>query len=73
VVTGEGPHTSEWIKSIGEEEIEILRLKGKANNFVSLYPLKSEISQVCKFSKALVVAKNLKREGKTWPRWKCYK
>ena len=54
---GEGPHTSEWIKSNGEEETEILRLKGKAKNFVSLHPLQSEMSQVFKFPKAPVDAK----------------
>jgi hypothetical protein len=42
------------------KEKKILRLKGKAENFASLYPLQSEISQVCKFSKAPVDAKNLK-------------
>jgi hypothetical protein len=36
---GEGPYTSEWIKSNGEEETEILRLKGKSENFASLHPL----------------------------------
>ena len=61
----EGPHTSEWIKSNGEEEAKILRLKGKIKNFVSLHPLQSEISQVCKFSKALIDAKNIKQEDET--------
>ena len=61
----EGPHTSEWIKSNGEEEAKILRLKGKTKNFVSLHPLQSEISQVCKFSKALIDAKNIKQEDET--------
>jgi hypothetical protein len=37
--TGEGPHISEWIKSNGENEIKILRLKGKAENFASLHIL----------------------------------
>jgi hypothetical protein len=41
--------------------------------FVSLHPLQSEISQVCKFSKAQVDAKNLKWEDETWHRWKCHK
>ena len=61
----EGPHTSEWIKSNGEEEAKILRLKGKKNFFISLHPLQSEISQVCKFSKALIDAKNIKQEDET--------
>jgi hypothetical protein len=39
VATGEDPHTLEWIKSNGEEETKILRLKGKIKNFVSLHPL----------------------------------
>ena len=51
--TGEGPHTSEWIKSNGEDETKILRLKGKAENFASLHPLQSEMSQVFKFPKAI--------------------
>ena len=70
---GEGIHTSEWIKSKGEEETEIIQLKGKAENFTSLHPLQSEISQVLKFPKAPVDAKNLKQEDKTWPRWECHK
>ena len=53
------------MKSNGEEETEILRLKGKAENFVSLHSLQSEMSQVFKFSKAFVDAKNLKREDET--------
>jgi hypothetical protein len=44
-----------------EEETEILRLKGKAENFTSLHPLQSEMSQVFKFSKAPVDTKNLKQ------------
>ena len=66
---GEGPYTSEWIKSNGEEETEILRLKGKSENFASLHPLQSEISQVFKFPKAPVDAKNLKWEDEIWPKW----
>ena len=58
--TGEGRYTSEWIKSNEEKEIKILLLKGKAKNFTNLYSLQLEISQVCKISKALVDAKNLK-------------
>jgi hypothetical protein len=73
VATGEGPYTSKWIKLNGEEEAEILRLKGKVRNFTSLHPLQSEISQVCKFPKAYVDTKNLKREDETWPRWECHK
>jgi len=73
MATREGPHISRWIKSNGEEEIEILRLKGKTKNFTSLHPLQLEISQVCKFSKAHVDAKNLKREDETLPRWECHK
>ena len=69
----EGPHTSEWIKSKGEEETEILQLKGKAENFASLHPLQSEMSQVFKFPKAPVDDKNLKWEDETWPRWECHK
>jgi len=69
----EGPHTSEWIKSNREEEIEILRLKGKVKNFPSLHLLQSEILQGCKFSKAPVDAKNLKWEDETWPRQECHK
>jgi len=65
VAIEEGFHTSEWIKSKGKEETEILRLKGKAKNFASLHPLQSEISKVFKFPKALMDAKNLKRENKT--------
>jgi hypothetical protein len=53
------------MKSNGEEETEILRLKGKAKNFVSLHSLQSEMSQVFKFPKASVDAKNLKREDET--------
>jgi len=71
--TREGPHISRWIKSNGEEEIEILWLKGKMENFTSLHPLRSEISQVCKFSKAYMDAKNLKWEDEIWPRWECHK
>ena len=37
--TRKGPYTSEWIKSNGEEKIEILQLKSKAKIFVSLHPL----------------------------------
>ena len=70
---GEGPHTSKWIKSNGEEEIEILRLKVKAENFANLHPLLSEMSQVFKFPKAPVDAKNIKREDEIWPRWECHK
>jgi len=66
---GKGPYTSEWIKSNGEEETKILRLKGKSENFASLHPLQSEISQVFKFPKALVDAKNLKWEDEIWPKW----
>jgi hypothetical protein len=33
------PHLSDRIKSNGEEETKILRLKSKAKNFVSLHPL----------------------------------
>ena len=73
MATGEGPHTSEWIKSNGEEETEILRLKGKAENFTSLHPLQSEMSQVFQFFKAPMDAKNLKREDETWPRQECHK
>jgi len=65
VAIWEGPHTSEWIKSNGEEEAKILRLKGKKKIFVSLHPLQLEISQVCKFSKALIDAKNIKQEDET--------
>jgi len=65
VETGKDPYTSKWIKSNEEEEIKILQLKSKIENFISLHPLQSEISQVCKFSKALTNAKNLKREDKT--------
>jgi hypothetical protein len=73
VATREDPHTSKWIKSNGEEKTKILRLKGKAENFASLYPLQSEISQVCKFSKAYVDAKNLKWEEEIWPRREWHK
>ena len=73
MATGEGPHTLEWIKSNGEEETKILWLKGKTENFASLYPLQLEISQVFKFSKASVDAKNLKREDKTCSRRECHK
>jgi hypothetical protein len=73
VVTGEGPYISEWIKLNGEEETEILRLKGKVENFTSLHPLQSEMSQVFKFSKAPVDVKNLKREDETCPKRECYK
>jgi len=65
VAIWEGPHTSEWIKSNGEEEAKILRLKGKTKNFVSLHPPQLEISQVCKFFKALINAKNIKQENET--------
>jgi hypothetical protein len=71
--TGEGFHTSEWIKSNGKEETEILQLKGKAENFISLHLLQLEMSQVFKFPKAPMDAKNLKQEGETWPRWECHK
>jgi hypothetical protein len=37
--TRNDPHISEWIKSNGEEETEILWLKSKANFFASLHPL----------------------------------
>ena len=43
MATGKGPHISEWIKSNGEDEIEILQLKGKAENFASLHPLQLEM------------------------------
>jgi len=66
MATWEGPHTLEWIKSNGEEEAKILWLKGKTKKIVSLHPLQSEISQVCKFSKALMNAKNIKQEDETW-------
>ena len=36
VDTREGPHTSEWTRSKGVREEEILLLKGKAENFVGL-------------------------------------
>lgn len=39
MATGEGFHMSEWIKSNGEEETEMLQLKGKAENFASLHLL----------------------------------
>jgi hypothetical protein len=39
VATGKGLHTLEWIKLNGEKETEILRLKGKVENFVSLHLL----------------------------------
>jgi len=42
MTTGEGPLTSEWIKSNEEEEIKIFRLKGKSENFASLHPLQLE-------------------------------
>jgi len=66
-------HTLEWIKSNGEEETEIFWLKGKAENFTSLHPLQSEMSQVFKFPKAHMDAKNLKREDETCPRRECHK
>jgi hypothetical protein len=72
MATGEGPHILEWIKS-NRKEKKILRLKDKAGNFASLHPLQSEISQGCKFSKAHVNTKNLKREDETWPRRECHK
>jgi hypothetical protein len=68
VAIEEGSYTSKWIKSNGKEETKILQLKSKTENFVSLHPLQSEISQVCKIFKALMDAKNLKREDETWPR-----
>jgi hypothetical protein len=55
---------NKWIKSKGEEETKILRLKGKVENFSSLHLLQSEISQVFKFPKAPMDAKNLKRKTK---------
>jgi len=73
VATGKGFHMSEWIKSNGEEETKMLQLKGKAENFASLHLLQSEMSQVFKFSKALMDTKNLKQEDETWPRWECHK
>jgi hypothetical protein len=42
MTTGEGPLTSEWIKSNEEEEIKIFRLKGKSNFFANLHPLQLE-------------------------------
>jgi hypothetical protein len=66
MATGKGPHTSEWIKSNGEKETEIVQLKGKVENFVSSHPLQLKMSQVFKFSKALVDVKNHKWEDKTW-------
>jgi len=42
-----------------------LRLKGKVINFTSLHLMQLEISQVCKFPKAYVDTKNLKREDET--------
>jgi len=47
-------------QSNDEKQIEILWLKGKAENFASLHPLQSEISQVFKLSKAPMDVKNLK-------------
>jgi hypothetical protein len=43
----------------------MLQLKGKAENFASLHLLQSEMSQVFKFSKALMDTKNLKQEDET--------
>ena len=65
MATGEGPYTSKQIKSNGEKETKILRLNGKAENFASLHPLQLEMSQVFKFPKAPVDAKNLKQEDET--------
>jgi len=73
VAIGVGPHSLEWIKSNGEEETKILRLISKIENFISLYPLQSEMSQVFKFFKAHVDAKNLKREDEKCPRQECHK
>jgi len=73
MATGEGPHTLEWIKSNRKEETKILWLKGKTENFINLHPLQLEISQGCKFSKAHVDTKNLKREDETWPGIECHK
>ena len=73
MATWEGPHSSEWIKSKGKKETEILRLKVKAENFANLHPLLSEMSQVFKFPKAPVDAKNIKREDEIWPRRECHK
>jgi hypothetical protein len=53
------------IKSNREKQKKTLQLKGKVENFASLHPLQLEILQVCKFSKALIDVKNLKREDKT--------
>ena len=39
MATREGLFISGWIKSNGEEEIEILWLKGKTETFASLHPL----------------------------------
>jgi hypothetical protein len=39
VAIEEDPRISEYIKSNGEEETEILRLKGKAKIFASLHQL----------------------------------
>ena len=60
-------------QSNGEKQIEILWLKGKAENFASLHPLQSEISQVFKLSKASMDAKNLKQEDETWPKREYHK
>jgi hypothetical protein len=69
----ESPYTLEWIKSNEKEKTEILWLKSKAENFVSLHPLQLEISQVCKFHKAHMDTNNLKWEDETWPGRECHK
>ena len=69
--TGEGPHTSEWIRSKGIEVIDSLLLKGKAGCLPSWHGIQSNGLEETEPNRPLDT-KVLIRGRETWPRRECH-